>query len=121
MTPFQWIAVPVFSVLFVVDTAMLLRGPRRTVALMIRCLVWLLAALAIGRQQWVQYLADMLGIGRGADLVTYVLSLAFVVVTFYLFSRHVRTQTQLTEIVRYLAIMEAKRGGPARHADSSDA
>jgi small membrane protein len=75
-----------------------------------RWLVWLLAALAISDPNLLQYVANFIGIGRGADVVLYCFALLFLVVSFYFYARYVRLQRQVTRIIRHLAIEEAQRG-----------
>src|SRR5205085_5917589 len=72
-----------------------------------RWLVWLLAALAIGNPNLLQYVANFIGIGRGADVVLYGFALLFLMVSFYFYSRYVRLQRQVTQIVRHLAMEQA--------------
>ncbi len=76
----------------------------------LRAVVWLAAALAIARPDWIQSLADAVGIHRGADLVFYVFVLAFLGASFFFYSRLVRMQRQMTQMVRHLALQEARRG-----------
>jgi hypothetical protein len=42
-------------------------------------------------------------------LVLYLFALAFVVVSFYFYSRYVRLQRQITDLIRYTAIQNARR------------
>jgi len=55
-------------------------------------------------------LADVLGIGRGTDLVFYLFVLAFLGAAFFFYSRLVRMQRQITQLIRDNAIREAQRG-----------
>ena len=82
-----------------------------------RTLIWTTAALcsaaaaiAIARPDLPQLAASTLGINRGADLVMYLLCLSFLVLSFYFYARYVRLQRQVTEVIRHLAIQEARRG-----------
>lgn len=76
-----------------------------------RSMVWLAAALAIAYPNRVTTIANKLNIDRGADLVSYLFILSFLMVTFYFYSRYVKLQRQITQLVRHLAIQEARRGG----------
>jgi hypothetical protein len=58
----------------------------------------------------VQQLATAIGIGRGADVVLYLFVLAFLATAFYFYSRTVQLQRQVTQLVRHIAIQEARRG-----------
>jgi hypothetical protein len=56
-------------------------------------------------------MATAVGIGRGADAVLYLFVFAFLVTAFYFYARQVKLQRQVTELVRHIAIHEARRGG----------
>jgi hypothetical protein len=119
-TPFQWIAVPALTLVLLWELAGWLRTPSWRSQRVLRMLIWLSAALAIADPDLTQRLATAVGITRGADLVFYLFVLLFIVVSFYFYARHIRTQRLLTELVRHLAIQEARRGGspeaPGRNA-----
>ena len=66
--------------------------------------VWLLATLFILRPELTMRVADLLGIGRGADLVLYVFVIFFILVSFYFYGRFRVLESQMTEVVRHIAI-----------------
>lgn len=110
MTLFQWIALTFLGLLLLWEVAwfvkgMVLRGPW-----IVRCLVWLAAALTIANPDLAQDVANRLGIQRGADLVFYIFTLGFLCTSFYFYSRQVRLQRQLTEVVRHVAVAGAQQG-----------
>ncbi|HEV3259634.1 MAG TPA: DUF2304 domain-containing protein [Gemmataceae bacterium] len=110
MSPFQWLALSALGTLLLRELLSLrrwrvVRGPW-----LVRCLTWVSAAAAIVHPQFVQRLAEWIGVGRGADAVFYLVTLAFLLVSFYFYSRYVRLQRQMTQVVRHLAIQEARRG-----------
>lgn len=78
----------------------------------IRVAVWCAALVAIANPLWVTRAANALGIGRGADIVLYVLALAFVLVSFFLYAQNLRLHRALSEIASQLALRDAHRGGP---------
>ena len=53
-------------------------------------------------------LAHLVGIGRGADFVIYCALLVLLRVLFYLYHQNRRLESQLTQIVRHLALKETK-------------
>jgi hypothetical protein len=114
MNLFQWLAISVLGLLLGLELVRFARGPGARLFWALRCLVWLAAALAIARPDLVQSAANAIGIGRGADVVLYVFVLLFPAVSFYLYSRCVRLQRQVTELVRHIAITEARRGAEQR-------
>jgi hypothetical protein len=109
--PFQWIALSALTLVFLWEMRCWLHAPSWRSQRLLRMLVWLAAGLAIADPDLTQRLAMAVGINRGADLVFYLFVLLFIVVSFYFYARHVRTQRLLTEVVRHLAIQEARRGG----------
>ncbi len=110
MTLFQWIAIPALSLALLFELIQSLRGRAGGPAWLLRCATWACAALAITFPQQVTQLAAVFGVRRGADLLTYLLALAFLITSFYFYSRYVRLQRQVTALVRHLAILEATRG-----------
>ena len=110
LTPFQKLALPALIALLVLEVLSSRRDPAVRWARWLRALVWLAAAVAIAWPVLTQRLADALGIGRGTDLVLYLFGLAFLGAAFYFYSRLVRMQRQITQLVRQTAIQEARRG-----------
>jgi hypothetical protein len=110
LSGFQLLALAFLAVNLVLDIRRELKGLGHRGLRWLRILVWLTAALAIWRPDSVTQVAHWLGIGRGADVVLYGFVLAFLATSFYWYSQHVLVQRQLTEIVRHLAIKEARQG-----------
>jgi hypothetical protein len=111
MNGFQWIACTLLGVALVRELL-----PRRvgsaSVALRgVRILVWCAAIVAIVDPLGVTRVANVLGIGRGADIVLYVFVLAFVAVTFYFYAQQLRLRRELSALASHIALMEAARGG----------
>src|SRR5438874_10627029 len=122
MTPFQYVALGALGVVLAVEVVRGLRcaGPRGV--RLLRCAVWVAAGLAIAFPGAVQAVAALLGITRGADVVLYVSVLAFIGAAFFLYARVRRQHQQITELVRCLAILDARRGhekAPRRRAEST--
>ncbi|MGE3809020.1 MAG: DUF2304 family protein [Gemmataceae bacterium] len=110
MSNFQWLVLALLVPAMSWDAIGWLRGvgPQRIRAF--RLLTLLAAALAIYDPELVSSVAAFLGIGRGADAVLYFFVLAFLATSFFLYSRIVRQQMQITELVRHLALREARQG-----------
>lgn len=100
---FQWIFVPLLTLLFVHSVVMMGRGARWRSA-GVRALLWFAAAAAVLRPGMTITLAKALGIGRGTDLVLYFFIIAFLGAAFYFYSRLVRLETAITILVRQLAL-----------------
>lgn len=71
--------------------------------------------------QWLSWLANLVGVGRGTDLLLYALVVVFLVFVFTQYRRNLAMQRQLTLLARKLAIMEAQREENAPAKPSPDA
>ena len=113
MTPFQYVTLGMLGAVLTAEVVRGLRssGPHRV--LLVRCLVWIAAGLGIAFPELVQVVAVLLGIGRGADVVLYLFVLLFLGTAFFLYARLRRQQQQVTELVRHLALLDARRGRDA--------
>ncbi len=116
MTPFQLVTISILAVLVLQELYRLLRRGWRLVV-GVRAFIWCAALVAIAMPKLPSDVAALVGVSRGADLVLYLLALTFVATTFYLYSRCVRLQNDLTKLVRHFAILEATRGG---HDDTAN-
>jgi hypothetical protein len=80
-------------------------------------LVLIAAALAIVFPNALTRLANEVGVGRGADLLLYVLAVSFMLVTVVLFRRIGQLERRYTEISRAFAVREAAWTDRARGVD----
>ena len=110
---FQIIAVSILGLLLLRDLWNWSRPYPGKFVRLLRCLVWIGAGVAIADPWLVQSVATALGIGRAADAVLYVFVLAFLWVSFYLYTRCLRLEREITALTRHLAIREATRGPEA--------
>ena len=65
-------------------------------------------AAAIIFPDMTQRAADLVGVGRGADLVTYLSIVAVMFVLLHYYTKFVELQRQVTEVTRELAILRAE-------------
>lgn len=72
--------------------------------------VWLAGATAIAWPDFPGRLANLFGIGRGADLVSYITVLGLLVITRAMYARYRRLEILLTQIARESAIAQARCG-----------
>jgi len=72
-------------------------------------IVWLIVLLVFWQPEITSYLANILGIGRGADLVVYLAVLAIIYLLFRVFVRLNKIETEITKLVREDAIKNAKK------------
>jgi small membrane protein len=107
MNLFQDLSVLVLGSLLLRELTLLIRrrGPQRP--RWFRSGAWLAAMIAIVRPDLVTAVARLLGIQRGADLVSYLAFLAMLATAFCGYSCYVRLQSQMTLLARTLAILQA--------------
>lgn len=121
MTSFQWIAFVVLGISFAVTLVLTVR---RTIAPRVGLawgLLWIAAAVAIARPEITGRIARVLGIGRGTDLVLYFAILGMVFGFFAVYVRLRRIESDMTRIVRELAIRGASEGNAGAAVDVDDA
>lgn len=68
----------------------------------------LVAVLSIVFPQWLSWIANILGVGRGADLLLYALVLAFLVFVSTSYRRSVQLDRKLTALTREVTLLEAR-------------
>ena len=67
----------------------------------------LVAVLSILFPQWLTWVANLVGVGRGTDLLLYALVLMFLVFVYTQSRRNAAQQRRLTLLARRLALMQA--------------
>jgi hypothetical protein len=111
MNPFQWLTLPVLLLALGWDLLRLcVPGSGRRWWRMLRIAVWLLAAVAILQPERTSAVAQLLGIGRGTDLLVYALCLVFLATSSFWYTRTSQLERQITELTRHIALREAQRG-----------
>jgi hypothetical protein len=107
---FQWITLPVLALLLLRDGVALFVGrPPFRRDRFVRWAIWGAAFVAILNPDITVVVANAIGIQRGTDLVLYLFVLAFLGTSFYFYAQNTRLNRQLTDVVRHIAIQEAKR------------
>jgi len=76
----------------------------------------LAAILSILFPQWLSWVANLVGVGRGTDLLLYGLVIAFLASLYTQYRHNLATQRQVTLLARKVALLEAKQ-----HEDSTPA
>jgi hypothetical protein len=107
MTLFQLLTFPIALGLGVRGAFRLLRGERHRLRWILATLLWIAAAITILIPDATTEIANRLGIGRGTDLVTYLVALAFLWSWFYFHQKITRTARHLTDLCRALAVERA--------------
>ena len=72
-------------------------------------LIGLSAVVMVARPDWATAVAHFLGVGRGADLVTYLGLTGLGFLWLQLYTRQREMDEQLTELNRQIAILEARK------------
>jgi hypothetical protein len=80
-----------------------------------------LNAYAVLRPEDVMWVAVKLGVGRGADLVLYLLVVCFIFTTLNFYLRQRQLEQQLTEVTRVLALRDAEQRNAGRDGAGEDA
>ena len=70
-------------------------------------ILWLVVLIVFWYPESTSYLASTLGIGRGADLITYVAILAMFFMMFRMYLRMDKMNTDITKVVRKVGIDQA--------------
>ena len=113
MNVFQWIACGALAAAIVRDFL-----PRRANLSwkfrVSRSIVWLAAIVAVTNPNEVTRFANVLGVGRGADIILYMVTLAFLSVSFFFYAQQLRLRRELSKLAGYIAIRNAERGGQDR-------
>ncbi|MBT2485389.1 MULTISPECIES: DUF2304 domain-containing protein [unclassified Microbacterium] len=65
------------------------------------------AVLSVLFPQWLSWLASLVGVGRGTDLVLYALIVMFLAFVYSQYRRNIALQRQLTLLARKIALLEA--------------
>lgn len=69
----------------------------------------LIAMLAVIFPQWLTWFAQLIGVGRGTDLLLYMLCMIFLVFVYTQFRRNAEMQQKVTQLARTIALMEAQQ------------
>lgn len=104
MNLFQIIAVTLLALIVVWEWLRLVRHRLSLGGPLFRTLIWVTAISLILYPDTLTYIARWLGIGQGANLLLYLLTLAFIAVSFILYARTVQLRRQMTLLVRHLAL-----------------
>lgn len=67
----------------------------------------LAAVLSVLFPEWLTWVAKLIGVGRGTDLVLYALVLIFLVFVYTQYRRNLALQRQLTRLARRIAVLDA--------------
>lgn len=104
-------------------TFLLLRRPGSDSHLALRRMVFALfavvAILSVLFPQWLSWVARLVGVGRGTDLLLYGLVVLFLVFVYTQYRRNVVLQRQVTILARRVALLENPVEDPQRSKDEA--
>ncbi len=110
MNVFQWIACATLAAAILRDF-LSRRVPVSWKFRVSRSMVWCAAIVAVVNPTQVTRFANLLGIGRGADIILYALTLAFLSLSFFFYAQQLRLRRELSKLAGYIALSNAERGG----------
>lgn len=109
MTLFQWLCSGLMSALVLMEVVLQLTGRTRRIISSLRASVWLLALFLILVPSATNRVAEILSIGRGADVVLYLTVITFLLSFFYLLHAVESQREQITLLVRRIALQNPHR------------
>ena len=121
MNLFQIITLPLVFLLFVRSAVHLVRGTRGRAIPFLEAIIWLLAGIAILQPNLTAEIANLIGIGRGADLILYLLVLSNLVSWFYFYRRLQQQESIISELVRQIAIRDGLATWPRKMTERNTA
>lgn len=104
MTLFQWLCSGLMSALVLMEVVLQLTGRTRRIISCLRASVWLLALFLILVPSATNRVAEILSIGRGADVILYLTVITFLLSFFYLLHAVESQREQITLLVRRIAM-----------------
>ncbi|MEM9365523.1 MAG: DUF2304 domain-containing protein [Planctomycetota bacterium] len=108
MNLFQWLTTPVLSGLVALELRAYIKN--RQAVHLFRLTIWMVGIGLILLPGVASIIADLLGIGRGTDLVLYAFMLFTTGGLFYLYGRNLLLQRDVVELARRDAFRGATRG-----------
>jgi len=107
MTPFQIVALSLLSLLFVATIVATVRGPATRREGFAWSSLWFITGVVVAWPDLTTRIAQVLGIGRGANLVLYCAVVTMLIGFFMVYARLRQLRREITLVVRHLAIRDA--------------
>lgn len=117
----MWIQIVLIAAIVVLAVFMMRRtGADSHLAIrrILMALFVIAAVFSVLFPQWLSWLAQLVGVGRGTDLVLYGLIVMFLAFIYTQYRRNIILQRQLTLLARKIALIEAK--ADPRNTDTAD-
>jgi|SRR5579884_1640028 len=100
-------------IIFFALTRVLLRSREKNISIksaLFWIIIWTLAAVGIILPQTTSVIAHIVGVGRGADVVTYVSLLLLFYLVFRIYVMMEEIRHDITSIIRQIALQNPKKG-----------
>lgn len=110
MTTFQLLVIPLLLIVALLDLRGLIAGRGNVALRLARVVLWLVAAMLVAQPALSSWLAGLVGIGRGADLVIYSFMLVAPIAWFHLHTKHYSLERKLVQLARAEALRSPIRG-----------
>jgi hypothetical protein len=120
MTLFQWLCSGLMSALVLMEVVLQLTGRTRRIISSLRAFVWLLSLFLILVPSATNRVAEILSIGRGADVVLYLTVITFLLSFFYLLHAVESQREQITLLVRRIALQSPLADDSCNKSDAED-
>ena len=107
----MWIQFLLIAAIIILSVFMMLRTGADSHLAIRRLLMGLfvvVAVLSVLFPQWLSFVAGLVGVGRGTDLVLYGLIVMFLAFVYSQYRRNIALQRQLTLLARKIALLEAE-------------
>lgn len=108
MNLFQWLTIPVITLLAIREIVQVFRT--RRLSSVLRAFIWIAAAILILNPHTTSQIAQNVGIGRGADLVVYLFILTTTLVLFQFYGRLFQMRRDIVKLARQEALRTAVMG-----------
>lgn len=116
MTPFQYLGIAACTLFALASLTRLLRGGRPRWPALLGAALGVLGVVTIRDPDMTTRWAHAVGITRGADLLFYLVTLAFLGSWFYFYQKIQALTSDITTLVRAMALRDAQPSPPAAGA-----
>ncbi len=103
------IRILLLSLLALIGWRFFARRNRLPIHILVVVLVLGLAAMAVVFPELTNDIAHAVGVGRGADLITYLVEVGLLFVVVHYYMKFTEQQAQITQLVREIAILRGER------------
>jgi hypothetical protein len=102
------IRILLLSLLGLIGWRFFIRRNKLPIHILVLVVVLGLAALAVVFPELTNDIAHAVGVGRGADLITYLVEVGLLFVIVHYYTKFIEMQAQITLLVREIAILRAE-------------